>query len=602
MPANIVNLETVGKSYGTTVVLDGLSLGVADGERIGVVGRNGGGKSTLLRVMAGVEPADTGRVTRTGGIRVGLLAQGDGLPPDADVLAAVVGEAAEHEWAGDARVRAVLEGLLRGVAPTSRVGELSGGERRRVALAALLVADPDLLLLDEPTNHLDLEAIDWLGPWLTARRGALVVVTHDRWFLDAVCQQTWEVGGGQVHQYDGGYAAYVLARAERARQAAAGEERRRNLLRKELAWLRRGPPARTSKPRFRIEAANALIEGEPPPRESVELQRFAAARLGKDVVELVDASVRLGETQVIDRVSWHLGPGDRVGLVGANGAGKTTLLRLLSGALRPDVGRVRVGRTVVPAYLSQEVMELDGSLRVLQAVEDVAQRVVLGKGREATAAQLVERLGFPAARQWTPVQELSGGERRRLQLLRLLMRGPNLLLLDEPTNDLDVDTLAEVEDVLDGWAGTLVVVSHDRWFLERVCDTWWALLGRRQSAEPSRRCRGLPRPAAGGSRAAGPGRRRHHRGRTRFRRPARTGRLARSWPGSNAGWTGSPPTNGGCMPSWPSTPRTTSGSRRSTPSCARCRPSGRSSRTSGSPPRTTHRDPLTTSVSPVTVP
>ena len=477
MAANLVNVESVRKAHGTTVVLDDVSLGVAAGERIGVVGRNGGGKSTLLAVLAGVEPVDAGRVTRTGGLTVGRLAQHDELPPDATVRRAVVGTGPEHVWARDARVRAVLDGLLADLSGDAVVGTLSGGERRRVALAALLVADPDLLLLDEPTNHLDLEAIAWLARWLTDRRGALVVVTHDRWFLDAVCAQTWEVGDGTVRRYDGGYAAYVLARAERERQAAASEERRRNLLRKELAWLRRGPPARTSKPQFRIDAANALIADEPPPRDRVELQRFAAARLGKDVVDVVDVSLRFGDRELLRDVTWRLGPGDRVGLLGPNGAGKTTLLRLVTGDLKPTSGTVRIGKSVVPAWLSQEVAELDPATRVLQSVEDVAQRVALSKGREATASQLLERLGFPAARQWTPVGDLSGGERRRLQLLRLLMAGPNLLVLDEPTNDLDVETLAEVEDVLDGWAGTLIVVSHDRWFVERVCDSLWAIVG-----------------------------------------------------------------------------------------------------------------------------
>jgi ABC transport system ATP-binding/permease protein len=477
MAVNLVNLENVRKAHGTTVVLDDVSLGVADGERIGVVGRNGSGKSTLLRALAAAEVVDGGRVTHNGGLTVGRLAQRDQLPDDAVVLAAITGERAEHEWAGDARVRAVLDGLVRDLPADARVGRLSGGERRRVALAALLVADPTLLLLDEPTNHLDIDAIAWLAGWLRNRRGALVVVTHDRWFLDEVCDQTWEVTGGTVARYDGGYAAYVLARAERERQSATGEMRRRNLLRKELAWLRRGPPARTSKPRFRIDAANALIAGEPPPRDTVELQRFAVARLGKDVVDVERASVRLGDREILRDVTWRLGPGDRVGIVGPNGAGKSTLLRAVTGDVVPTVGRVRIGRTVVPAMLTQDVAEVDPALRVLQAVEEVAARVELGKGREATAGQLLERLGFAAERQWTPVGDLSGGERRRLQLLRLLMRGPNLLLLDEPTNDLDVDTLAEVEDVLDGWAGTLVVVSHDRWFLERVCDSLWAVPG-----------------------------------------------------------------------------------------------------------------------------
>jgi ABC transport system ATP-binding/permease protein len=474
---NLVNLESIGKTHGTTVVLHDVSLGIADGERIGVVGRNGGGKSTLLRALARLEEVDTGRVTHVGDLEVGLLGQRDDLVASSTVLHTVVGSAAEHEWAGDARVRDVLAGLLAEVPAERVIAELSGGERRRVALAALLVRDPRLLLLDEPTNHLDVEGIDWLATWLRTRRGALVVVTHDRWFLDAVCEQTWEVAGGAVHRYDGGYAAYVLARAERERQAAASEERRRNLLRKELAWLRRGPPARTSKPQFRIDAANALIAGEPPPRDVVELQRVAASRLGKDVYDVEDVSVRLGDRLLLDAVTWRLGAGDRVGLLGPNGAGKSTLLRLLVGQQAPTSGRVRVGKTVAPAYLSQEVTELNPTQRVLEAVEAVATRVTLGKGRELTAGQLVERLGFPAARQWTPVGDLSGGERRRLQLLRLLVGGANVLLLDEPTNDLDVETLAELEDLLDGWAGTLVVVSHDRWFLERACDTLWALPG-----------------------------------------------------------------------------------------------------------------------------
>ena len=474
---NLVNAEAIGKTHGTTVVLHDVSLGIADGDRIGVVGRNGGGKSTLLRALARLEDVDTGRVTHTSGLDVGLLAQRDDLVASSTVLHTVVGSAAEHEWAGDARVRDVLSGLLTDVPFERTIAQLSGGERRRVALAALLVRNPQLLLLDEPTNHLDVEGIDWLASWLSARRGALVVVTHDRWFLDAVCEQTWEVAGGAVHRYDGGYAAYVLARAERERQAAASEQRRRNLLRKELAWLRRGPPARTSKPRFRIDAANALIAEEPPPRDVVELQRVAATRLGKDVYDVEDVSVRVADRALLHDVTWRLGPGDRVGLLGPNGAGKSTLLRLLIGQQDPTSGRVRVGLTVSPAYLSQEVAELDPGQRVLEAVESVATRVSLGKGRELTAAQLVERLGFPAARQWTPVGDLSGGERRRLQLLRLLVGGANVLLLDEPTNDLDVETLTELEDLLDGWAGSLIVVSHDRWFLERTCDTLWALPG-----------------------------------------------------------------------------------------------------------------------------
>jgi ATP-binding cassette subfamily F protein uup len=475
--ANLINLESVGKAFGPTVVLDGVSLGVADGDRIGVVGRNGGGKSTLLAVLAGDEPVDAGRVTRTGGVAVARLSQHDALDVSLTVVDAVVGGRVVHEWASDPRIRGVLDGLLAGIAHDATVGRLSGGERRRVALAALLVADPEVLLLDEPTNHLDLEAVDWLARHLRSRRGALVVVTHDRWFLDAVCEQTWEVGDATVRRYDGGYAAYILARAERERQSATTEDKRRQLVRKELAWLRRGPPARTSKPRFRIEAANALIADVPPPRDRVELARFATSRLGKDVYDVEDVTLRLGERVLLRDVTWRLGPGDRVGLLGPNGAGKTTMLRLLLGEVTPDSGRVRVGRTVAPAYLSQEVGELDGSQRVLQAVEEIAKRVTLARGREQTAGQLLETLGFPADRQWTPVADLSGGERRRVQLLRLLMAAPNVLVLDEPTNDLDVETLSQVEDLLDGWAGTVVVVSHDRWFLERVCDVMWALPG-----------------------------------------------------------------------------------------------------------------------------
>ena len=395
---------------------------------------------------------------------------------------------AEHDWAGDPRIRDVLTGLLGGIeAPLvagldSPVGPLSGGERRRVGLARLLVADPDLLLLDEPTNHLDIEAVAWLAEHLATRRtraeSALVAVTHDRWFLDAVATVTWEVAGGSVHAYDGGYSAYVLGRAERERAAGVAAERRANLLRKELAWLRRGPPARTSKPRFRIDAANALIAAEPQPRDQVELVRFATRRLGKDVVDLLDASVVLGGRTVLDRVTWRLGPGDRVGVLGANGSGKSTLLGALAGEIPLSVGRRRAGRTVALAHLRQEVDELDRftAYPVLAAIEDVRRVVTLGK-REVTASSLATQLGFPPARQRTRVGDLSGGERRRVQLLRQLMAEPNVLLLDEPTNDLDIETLTSLEDVLDGWAGTLVVVSHDRYLLERVTDRQFALLG-----------------------------------------------------------------------------------------------------------------------------
>jgi ATP-binding cassette subfamily F protein uup len=482
--ANLVNLENVEKAYGTTTVFDGVSLGVAAGERIGVVGRNGGGKSTLLRLVLGDEAPDGGRVTRTGGVTIAAVSQRGELTPGASVRSLVVGDAAEHEWAGDAAIRAVLSGLgLAAVGLDADVSRLSGGERRRVALAAALVQQADLLVLDEPTNHLDVEGVEWLAQHLAGRRGALLVVTHDRWFLDAVCTRTWEVADGGVRQYDGGYAAYVLARAERARQASASEARRQNLLRKELAWLRRGAPARTSKPKFRIEAAEALIADVPPARASVELRALSQRRLGRQVFELADVTVRAGARLLLDGASWHVGPGDRVGVIGVNGSGKTHLLRLLAGLLQPESGRVRIGSTVASAYLSQEVAELPDEVRVLEAVRAVRGSAELG-GVELSASQLAERFGFGNDKQWTPVAELSGGERRRLQLLRLLLAQPNVLLLDEPTNDLDTDTLAELEDLLDAWPGTLVIVSHDRYLLERVCDTTVALLNGQLAALP----------------------------------------------------------------------------------------------------------------------
>jgi ATP-binding cassette subfamily F protein uup len=488
--ANLVNLEGVSKAYGTTTLLDRVSLGVAAGERIGVVGPNGGGKTTLLRVLTRREPPDAGRVTHARDLHVGAVDQDSALPAGRTVRELVLARFdAEHEWAGDAAVRAVLTGLGIGVSGLAEAGldgpvdQMSGGERRRVALAVELVRPTDLLVLDEPTNHLDVEGVRWLADHLRSRRGALVVVTHDRWFLDAVCETTWEVGGGAVRSYDGGYSAYVLARAERARQAAAAEGRRQNLLRKELAWLRRGPPARTSKPRFRIEAAQALIADEPPPRDRTGLHAFAARRLGKTVYDVEDVTVRAGDRTLLADLTWRLGPGDRVGLIGVNGSGKTTLLRLLAGQLAPAAGRVVVGRTVRAGCLSQEVAELPGGLRLLEAVEQVARLTRVGDV-ELTGSQLAERFGFGASRQWTPVADLSGGERRRLQLLRLLMTEPNVLLLDEPTNDLDIDTLTGLEDLLDGWPGTLVVASHDRYFVERVCDSVVAIIDGTLAALP----------------------------------------------------------------------------------------------------------------------
>ncbi|GHC64304.1 ABC-F family ATP-binding cassette domain-containing protein [Streptomyces cinnamoneus] len=492
MAANLVNLEAVEKVYGTRALLDGISLGVNEGDRIGVVGRNGDGKTTLIRILAKLEEADKGRVTHAGHVRLGVLTQHDSLDPAATVRHEVIGDMADHEWAGNAKIRDVLTGLFGGLdlpafpqGLDTVIGPLSGGERRRIALAKLLIADQDMIVLDEPTNHLDVEGISWLAGHLQARRSALVCVTHDRWFLDQVCTRMWDVQRGAVHEYEGGYSDYVFARAERERIAATEEAKRQNLMRKELAWLRRGAPARTSKPRFRIEAANELIADVPPPRDSSELMKFASSRLGRTVFELENVTVQAGPKALIEHLTWQLGPGDRIGLVGVNGAGKTSLLRTLAEAARtqgekqPAAGKVVVGKTVKLAYLSQEVAELDPTKRVLEAVQQVRDRVDLGKGREMTAGQLCEKFGFTKEKQWTPVGDLSGGERRRLQILRLLMDEPNVLFLDEPTNDLDIETLTQLEDLLDGWPGSMVVISHDRYFVERTTDRVFALLGDR---------------------------------------------------------------------------------------------------------------------------
>jgi ATP-binding cassette subfamily F protein uup len=476
--ANLISLEKATKAYGPRVLLDGVSLGVGDKERIGVVGPNGTGKSTLLAILAGAGEPDSGRIARTSGLRVAYLRQADTYAGTVGQL--VFGDLAEGgAWERDARARAVAGELLAGLSLDADASRMSGGERRRVALAALLTSDPDVLLLDEPTNHLDIEAIDWLGRHLRDRGTALVVVSHDRWLLDTACDQMWEIDGGQVYPHDGGYSSYVLAKAERLRTADADEQHRRNLARKELAWLRRGPQARSTKPKFRVDAANELIAAEPPARETAELTQMATARLGKTVLELEDVSLSVAGRTLLDDVTWRIGPGDRVGIVGVNGAGKTTLLKTLASE-SPDgvviTGTVVRGKTVRTGHLSQELQELDPAKRVREAAEEVRMRIMVGK-RELTAGQLLERLGFVGDRQWTPVGDLSGGERRRLQMLRLLMDEPNVLLLDEPTNDLDIEMLTEFEDILDGWPGTLVVVSHDRYFLERVCDRVVALLG-----------------------------------------------------------------------------------------------------------------------------
>ncbi len=499
--AHLLGVENLRIVVGSRTLLDGVTVGIEDGTRVGVLGPNGAGKSTFLQALSGQREIDGGRITRAADTRVAILNQSDNFPPGISVRQAVHGDVPEHVWASNPAVRDIHAGLLADVDLAADVDTLSGGQRRRVALAHVLTQDAQVVVLDEPTNHLDVEGVDWLARHLQKRfdsargDGALVVVTHDRWFLDAICNRVWEVvpgvdpGNGRpqipgrIELYDGGYAAYILARAERARQAEVAAAKRENLLRKELAWLRRGAPARTSKPRFRIDAAEALIADVPPPRDSVEITRMATARLGKRVIDLENVSVSYpapggGENQVLREVTWRLAPGERVGIVGVNGAGKTTLLRLLQGTQKPTSGRVRTGQTVDVVTLSQTTHELDqiSELRVVEAVAAVAEHVTVG-GKELSASQLVERLGFTRQRAWTRVGEISGGERRRLQLLRLLMAQPNVLLLDEPTNDLDTDTLAAIEDILDTFPGTLVVVSHDRYLLERVTDHQLALLG-----------------------------------------------------------------------------------------------------------------------------
>ena len=481
MARNVVNIEEVSKAFDIKELLIGVSLGVSEGDRIGIVGRNGSGKSTLMKVIAGTESPDLGRVTKSNSARIGILSQVDFENPESTVGEVVLGDTAKHEWASEPNIREVFTGLFGSFDDhifDRKFGQLSGGERRRVGLAKLLINELDLILLDEPTNHLDVEGVAWLASYINARKGlAVTVVTHDRWFLDAVTDKTWEVVDGRVEEYEGGYSAFVLAKAERARQSSVMDARRNALVRKELAWLRRGAPARTTKPKFRVDAANVLIAGEPEPRNQGELLKFALNRLGKTVYEAHHVQVKLGDNELINDLYWNIGPGDRIGIVGINGAGKTTLMRTLVGELQPSSGKLVTGITVKPAFLTQHLDELDPTWRVLEAVEKIANRVELGGGRELSASQLCERLGFDRESQWTPVGDLSGGEKRRLQLTRLLMDSPNVLLLDEPTNDFDIETLTELEDLLDSYGGTLIVISHDRYFLERVCDRFVGLLG-----------------------------------------------------------------------------------------------------------------------------
>ncbi len=481
--AHLLGAEQIELEFPTKQVFDGITVGVNEGDRIGIVGRNGDGKSTLLKILSKQLEPDSGRVTWRGSLSVGYLTQVDKIDDTLSIGQAVVGEGPEHEWATDPKIRDVLQGLLGDLDWSQQVGSLSGGQRRRVALAALLAGDFDIIMLDEPTNHLDVEGVAWLAEHLRNRwsktAGGLLVVTHDRWFLDAVCNLTWEVYGGKIEPFDGGYAAYVLQRAERNRQAAASEARRQNLLRKELAWLGRGAPARTAKPKFRIDAALTLIANEPPPRDQLELSKLATQRLGKDVVDFEDVSYQTpdGKT-ILSNMTWRLGPGDRIGLLGANGAGKTTLLGLMTGELAPSSGRIKIGKTVKFAKLSQDVRELDefADDRIFAMIKREKTTFTVGK-KEVGTGQLVEQLGFDSAQLQTPISDLSGGQRRRFQLLRLLFTEPNVLILDEPTNDLDTDMLAAMEDLLDTWPGTLIVVSHDRYLLERVTDQQFALLG-----------------------------------------------------------------------------------------------------------------------------
>ena len=478
---HLLGAEALHFEYPTQQVLDSVTLGVSAGDRVGIVGRNGDGKSTLMKLLVGKLEPDAGQVTVRSDTTIGMLDQSDTVDTSLTVGQAIVGDLAEHEWAGDPKIRDIISGLVADLDWEATVGSLSGGQRRRVALARLLIGDWDILALDEPTNHLDVEGIAWLAEHLNRRwqknAGGLLVITHDRWFLDEVCTQTWEVHDGIVDQFEGGYAAYVLQRVERDRMAAAAEAKRQNLLRKELAWLRRGAPARTAKPKFRIAAANQLIEDVPPVRNSIELQRLAVARLGKDVVDIENASVCFGEREVLRNITWRIAPGERTGILGANGAGKSTLLSLVTGDLEPTSGRVKHGKTVQIGMLDQQFSQLKkiGSDRVREVLAQTKTSFTID-GEEHTPAQLLERLGFRRAHLSARVADLSGGQKRRLQLLMLLLSEPNVIVLDEPTNDVDSDMLTAMEDLLDSWPGTLIVVSHDRYLLERVTDQQYAIL------------------------------------------------------------------------------------------------------------------------------
>ncbi|WP_349897526.1 ABC-F family ATP-binding cassette domain-containing protein [Parafrigoribacterium soli] len=479
--AHLLGAEALHLEYPTRVIFDRVTIGLDEGDRIGIVGRNGDGKSTLLRMLAGRLEPDSGRVTRRGGITLAMLDQADDLDDELTVHQTIIGDLDEHEWAGDPKVRDVIAGLASDIPWESKVADLSGGQRRRVALAALLIGDHDVIFLDEPTNHLDVEGIAWLAKHLkqrwSANSGGLVVVTHDRWFLDEICTATWEVHDRLIEPFEGGYAAYILQRVERDRMAAASESKRQNLMRKELAWLRRGAPARTAKPKFRIDAANALIENEPPARDSVSLASMAMQRLGKDVVDLENVSVSYDDKNVLKDVTWRIAPGERTGILGVNGAGKSTLLSLVAGSLLPTTGRVKRGKTIKVATLTQQLFELEEiwNDRVSEVLGRQKSSYIAG-GKEMTPGQLLERVGFSSAQLSTPVKDLSGGQKRRLQLLLILLSEPNVLILDEPTNDLDTDMLAAIEDLLDSFPGTLLVVSHDRYLVERVTDQQYAVI------------------------------------------------------------------------------------------------------------------------------